>query len=212
MQQIYNSLNLFLLGHLPRQIDRFLDLGCGAGSLGARVRAQGAREVVGVNYDEVESNIAREALHRVEIRDLDRDDITDLGQFDLIACSHVLEHLKHPEKVLAQARSMLTPGGRLLVVLPNPLYWRNRYEFMAGRFRYEEFGIMDRTHLRFYDWQAAHELLQGHGFKVVYSEAQGAFPLSRKLPRALSKPLDRRALAAAPGLFGWQFLLSCEAA
>ena len=42
----------------------------------------------------------------------------DVGEFDLIVCTEVLEHVEDPVTVVGELRRVLKPGGRLLVTVP----------------------------------------------------------------------------------------------
>lgn len=203
---VYEAINHPVLRRVPRGARRVLDLGCGTGALGRELKARQACEVVGVTHSAEEAEAAAGRLDEVLVRDLDGLDPRGLGEFDCVVCSHVLEHLCQPEKLLASLRACLSPGGVLVVALPNALQWRQRFEFARGRFRYTDGGLMDRTHLRFYDWTTARGLLEAGGYVVLESEADGGFPLSRYMS-GVGRLLDTAALRLLPGMFGAQFIL-----
>lgn len=209
---IYQSINAAVLGCVPHGTGTLLDVGCGGGAFGAAVKARLAScAVTGVTYSEAEARLASQSLDHVAVADLNQFDPTPLGQFDCIVCSHVLEHLLQPQQVLSRLRACLNPGGHLVVALPNALFWKQRLQFLRGHFRYTDGGLMDRTHLRFFDWDTAEQLVREAGFVAVSRHADGGLPLSRLLGPVLGPAIDRWALARFPGLFGFQFVLSCEA-
>ena len=209
---IYQSINPAVFQRVPPATRRLLDIGCGGGVFGAAVKQALPCSVVGVTYSEAEADQARGQLDQVMVADLNGYDPAPLGEFDCIVCSHVLEHLHAPQQVLSRLRGCLAPGGRLVVALPNVLFWKQRLQFMAGRFRYTEGGLMDRTHVRFFDWHSAEQLVRDAGLTVVERSADGSFPLSRLLGSTLSAAIDRWMLRRFPGLFGFQFVLCCEVA
>jgi SAM-dependent methyltransferase len=179
--------------------------------MGEILQAQLGCSVVGVTADETEGLVARTRLSRVEIVDLNSFDLAALGRFDCVLCCHVLEHLYSPESVLTRLHACLHSGGSLVVALPNVLFWRQRWQFLRGRFRYSEGGIMDRTHIRFYDWRSAREMLSASGYIVERAAADGGFPLSRLLWQDARIAIDDISLRLFPGLFGWQFIFRCHA-
>lgn len=203
---IYGAVNLAVAARVPESARRVLDLGCGNGALGAHLKRRAGREVVGVTFSEEEAREARTRLDEVLVCDLEAFDAERLGRFDCIVCSHVLEHLTRPEELLRRLRGSLTKEGVLVVALPNALYWRQRFEFLRGRFEYTDGGLMDRTHYRFYDWRTARALLADCGYAESSREADGGFPLSRFVP-FVGRALDRAALRLGPGLFGVQFIM-----
>jgi SAM-dependent methyltransferase len=206
---IYEGVNHQVLTHMPRGVRSVLDVGCGAGELGRKIKEKMACRIVGITCSEAEAGMASQRLDEVLVRDLNDFDASEVGQFDCVICSHVLEHIYQPDQLLKRLSRSLAPGGTLIVALPNVLHWRQRLEFLMGRFKYTEGGLMDRTHYRFFDWATARELLTGSGYAIVEAEAHGAFPLSRFLSR-LGGRLDRAALKRFPGLFGFQFVFICN--
>jgi SAM-dependent methyltransferase len=207
----YGAVNGDVLARVPGGARRVLDVGCGTGELGRVVKQRLGCELVGLTHSRAEAEAATAHLDRVLVCDLNEFEPDGLGRFDCVICSHVLEHLYRPERLLRALGQNLAPGGVLVVALPNVLHWRQRLEFLRGRFRYEDGGLMDRTHYRFYDWATARALLAEGGFEVVGAEACGGFPLSR-YAAALGRRLDRAALRVSPGMFGTQFVFVCRAA
>jgi len=205
----YGALNRPVLDAIPTSVRGVLDLGCGTGSLGRAIKARQVVEVTGVTYSSTEAEMARRYLDRVIVTDLNTFSPTDLGRFDCIICSHILEHLYWPDHVLRAMVPLLEPGGRLFVALPNSLVWRQRVRFLRGEFRYTDGGLMDRTHFRFFDWTSARALVASAGFREISAYADGGFPLARYLPGA-GRLLSHAALRLAPGLFGWQFVVVAE--
>lgn len=208
---IYAAINEPVLLRLPKTVRRLLDLGCGTGALARRIKKQWACEIVGITFSNAEAAIAGDVIDNVFIRDLNDFDVNQIGQFDCIVGSHVLEHLYNPQRLLELLHNNLTSDGRLIIALPNVLHWRQRMHFLSGRFRYTDGGLMDRTHYRFYDWKTARDLLVDSGYTISERKACGTFPLSRFL-FGFGRILDSIALRVLPGLFGYQFLFVCRSA
>lgn len=204
---IYGSVNPPVFARIPRTARTLLDVGCGDGTLARVIRGEWPAAVSGITHSTEEAARARDVMESVLVTDLNRFDGAGLGQFDCVICSHVLEHLVDPWQLLRTLRPHMNPGGTLIVALPNLLFWRNRLAMLAGNFRYTDGGLMDRTHCKFFDWRTAAELVTQAGFTLVEQVADGSWPGSHFLG-PLRRPLDRIALGAAPGLFGWQFVLA----
>lgn len=210
LPHVYQSVNYSVLNKVPSQAVRVLDIGCGGGDLGAALKARSDCTVLGVTFSEPEAELASKRLDAVEIADLNQIDPAFLGQHDCIVCCHVLEHLHDPQRLLrALANDCLAPNGTLIVALPNVLHWKQRLDFLLGRFRYTDGGVMDRTHFHFYDWTTAAELMTEAGLRTVERSADGYFPLSR-LFGPLSRAVNQVAESEWPGLFGWQFVLCAK--
>jgi SAM-dependent methyltransferase len=203
----YGSVNPGVLSRVPSGCRRILDVGCGTGVLGSALK-QGhpERYVAGITHSELEAERARELLDEVIIADLETCEFRSLGEFDCVICSHVLEHLRNPADVLARLRAVLAVDGMILIALPNALYWRQRLQFLTGRFRYTEGGLMDTTHVVFFDWTTAQQLVVRAGLRLSACASEGGFPGSRFLGPA-GPVLDAVSLRWAPGLMGIQFVL-----
>ena len=207
---IYGSVNEAVLELVPLDAKSVLDVGCGDGTFGAALKRRGSCRVVGVTHSKEEAALARAVLDEVIEADLEHPLPGVDAQFDCIVCSHVLEHLRAPAASLRGLVRHLAPSGRVVIALPNVLYWRQRLEFLKGRFRYTNGGLMDRTHLVFFDWQTARNLVHDAGLVVSVAQSVGGFPGSRWLP-LVGPRIDRAATKVAPGVFGVQFVLVAKA-
>lgn len=209
---IYSAVNPPVLDRVPADARRVLDVGCGDGALGRAIKARRPTEVVGITRSAEEAARARTVLDAVVEEDIESADLTTLGSFDCIVCSHVLEHLREPARQLAHLRNNLARDGIVLIALPNVVHIRQRLAFLAGRFRYADGGTMDRTHFRFFDWTTARHLVDDAGLHLLEARAEGGFPGSRFLGPA-RPALDRAAVRISPGMFGVQFVLTaCDGA
>ena len=92
--------------------------------------------------------------------------------FDLILLPDVLEHLLEPKPVLNKLKNYLKHDGEIIVSMPNIRHYSaiNKI-FFKGDFRYEESGIFDYTHLRFYCRKNIKELLETSGYRVVKQQS-----------------------------------------
>ena len=194
---------------IPGDARIVLDVGCGAGDNARLLKARGMT-VDGITLSESEAELARGECRHVWLHNLETGLPGEIaGPYDAVLCSHVLEHICFPEKLLADIRRVLGPEGSLVVALPNMVYFKNRLRLLCGRIEYEEGGVMDNTHFRWYTFASARRLLERNGFERVLAQADGSFPLPglrRLLPPAWLAPFDRAAVAMLPGLLGHQLL------
>lgn len=196
-----------------RRENRVLDVGCSSGLLGARVRSLG-HHVTGVDYMEIPG--VRDALDDFVLADLDDGDLSKVeGTYDVILCGDVLEHLRQPGNLLEQAAAKLNPGGSILVSVPNFAHWYPRLRSALGLFDYDQRGILDSTHVRFFTKRSFEGLVRSKGLSVARRTATGLpFDVKNrggaprdKAPRpGLLRSLDRMLTTVRPQLFGYQLL------
>jgi SAM-dependent methyltransferase len=146
-----------------------LDIGCGRARLGYEIERLGYR-VSGIDNNPLACATARERISEVIEHDIMEfvglAKILEGRQFDWLMAADVLEHCSDPVTVLRFYRRFLKPNGRLIVSLPNVAVWDNRLRLLFGRFNYTDSGVMDRTHLRFFTFRTARELVIQSGFTV----------------------------------------------
>jgi 2-polyprenyl-3-methyl-5-hydroxy-6-metoxy-1,4-benzoquinol methylase len=93
------------------------DIGCGAGNLLKALRLKGF-EVAGIEPDP--ATVARVASDGIDVRAGTAEDLPAMGRrFDAITMSHVLEHCIDPGRALENAKTLLDPGGALIIEVPN---------------------------------------------------------------------------------------------
>lgn len=152
---------------------RVLDLGTGAGGLGAYLSADKACTVDGLTLNAAEAAAAGGAYRRLVVGNLEAPDWTgafDAQGYDVIVCADVLEHLREPAEVLRQCQGLLAPGGMLLVSVPNVAYAGMVAELMHGGWTYGPEGLLDASHLRFFTRRSFETLLHGEGWFLHAAE------------------------------------------
>jgi 2-polyprenyl-3-methyl-5-hydroxy-6-metoxy-1,4-benzoquinol methylase len=157
---------------VPASARRILDLGCSTGHLGATL-LRSDREVLGV---ELEPRLAAEARTRLTgVVECDLEALAssavpaELAEpFDCVIAADVLEHLRDPWSVVAWAADRLSPGGSLVVSVPNIRHLRTFWLLLVRRrWAYEPVGIFDRTHLRWFARANLPELLAGTDLQIT---------------------------------------------
>jgi SAM-dependent methyltransferase len=198
----------FIAGCSPKP--RVLDLGTGKGELAKRVRPY-CSFLAGIENDAIAAEQARPFFDHLEVADVRDVDRLFKEPFDLVVLGDILEHLPEPEIVLRKIHRLVKDRGRLLVSVPNVANVTVRLGLLFGRFNYQDKGILDRTHLRFYTRRTARKLLEEAGCVICRSEAT-PMPLELALPWLRGTPLipPIRVLTQIlaklfPALFGYQF-------
>jgi SAM-dependent methyltransferase len=110
---------------------RVLDVGCRYGAL-TRAYLEG-NEVVGMDVDR--EALAGAAKLGIEPLWADAGEPFPLEDesFDAVVVGELLEHLPFPDALIAEARRVLRPGGRLVGSVPNAFRLKSRLSFLVGR-------------------------------------------------------------------------------
>jgi 2-polyprenyl-3-methyl-5-hydroxy-6-metoxy-1,4-benzoquinol methylase len=155
---------------VPAEAREVLDVGCGAGALGAALKHE--RPAVKVRGIEPSENAER-AAHNLDsaIRGTAESGLPEgWPRPDCIIFADVLEHLVDPWAVLRQYRQSINEGGSLVVSLPNVRHGSVLFPLLKGDFDYADAGVLDRTHLRFFTPRTALKLLEDTGWRVEHAE------------------------------------------
>jgi SAM-dependent methyltransferase len=140
---------------------RVLELGPATGYMSRAFVNRGC-SVVGIETDAKMAERAAEVCERVIVGDLDDLDLeVELGEdrFDAIVAADVLEHLKDPLAALKRLRPFLKPGGSFVISVPNVAHGSVRLALLSGHFDYQDIGLLDSTHLRFFTRETLEQML-----------------------------------------------------
>lgn len=154
---------------------KILEVGAAYGETLYYLKQNGiACEAVGVDIFEDEKNKQNyKPLDRFIFGDIEKMELPEYNQhFDLILLPDVLEHLFEPKRVLETLKKYLKEDGKIIISMPNIRYYSALYKIVfKGDFKYEESGIFDYTHVRFYCRKNIQELLETSGYKVLKQES-----------------------------------------
>ncbi len=154
---------------LPPFAGRILEIGCGTGATLSFLKAAGRCSWVGgVELAPAAHAVAADHLDRTWCGNIETLELgLPEGDLDAVLCLDVLEHLTDPWSTVARLVSLLKPGGVLIASIPNIRYYKVALGLLLdGRWDYQDSGILDRTHLRFFVRATAVSLLTGNGLRV----------------------------------------------
>lgn len=149
---------------------RILDVGCATGYLGEALAARD-QLVWGLEMDPEAAEQARATgcYQQVVTGNLEEISLAKCfpeSSFDAVLFGDVLEHLVDPEQVLADARTLLDTAGFIVASIPNIAHASVRMSLVAGEFPYQEFGLLDHTHLRFFTLDSIKRMFERTGFTL----------------------------------------------
>jgi 2-polyprenyl-3-methyl-5-hydroxy-6-metoxy-1,4-benzoquinol methylase len=200
---------------------RILDLGSGPAIISAHLAANDSKEVTCVDA-------SSDSLAAARARGIDKTIVADLAdsawadqladeQFDVIILADVLEHLINPRQLVQTIadRRLLAPGGQLVISIPNAGHEAIVAELVRGRFTYQDTGLLDSTHLRFFTLDTLRALLESTGYFITQIERTHRTAEQTSLSvhdATLPTELRDRILQAAPEAQTYQFIVRAEPA
>ena len=170
-----------------------LDCGCGSGRVARGLVANGCR-MLGIELDADRTTKAKEIGLRVvhgSLTEAATWQEVNGETFDVVLFSHVVEHLVEAAEVLRTAVRYVKPGGRIVAAVPNVANWRTRLHLLSGRWDYQDWGILDRTHVVFFTLESVLEFFRSAGFDIVTINA-AIRPPGGSFPRRVMVRLLRR--------------------
>lgn len=168
-KEYYSNDRQEMLSFLPKKAKRILDVGCSDGSFASVVKKMNNAEVWGIEYMDKEAKKAEQRLDKVFSGPCENfiDDLPD-NYFDVIYFNDVLEHLVDPYMVLDKVKSKLADEGVVISSIPNirfhsvliPLIFNKKFE-------YQNFGVLDKTHLRFFTKKSIKNMYENLGYEII---------------------------------------------
>lgn len=154
---------------------KILEVGAAYGETLYYLKQNGiASEAVGVDiFEDVKNKQNYKPLDRFIFGDIEKIELPEYNHyFDLILLPDVLEHLFEPKSVLETLKKYLKEDGKIIVSMPNIRYYSALYKIVfKGDFKYEESGIFDYTHVRFYCRKNIQVLLETAGYTILKQES-----------------------------------------
>jgi SAM-dependent methyltransferase len=138
---------------IPLSARVVLDVGCGAGEVGAAYRRLNPNARL-LAIDRDLAMVAAASAHYDECAAADvQSDVLPFdvpAGIDCIVYSAILEHLPDPFAMLRRHAEALSPDGVMLICVSNVEHWSLTERLLRGTFDYAEAGLLDHRHLRWF--------------------------------------------------------------
>ncbi|MFO7745521.1 MAG: class I SAM-dependent methyltransferase [Psychroflexus sp.] len=158
-----------MLEFFPKNAKTVLEVGCGQGTFAKQIKDLYQTETWGIEYMESHAKEAQKVLDKVFIGQCEKfiDDLPD-NYFDVIYFNDVLEHLFDPYMVLEKMKQKLTEKGKIISSLPNIRYHSAlKMLILKKDWKYEDSGVLDHTHIRFFTKKSIERMYKNLGFKII---------------------------------------------
>lgn len=145
--------------YLPAK-NRVLDIGCDVGYLLEFAKADGFKELYGIELVEEAAAEAEKKLGAIVSREFYEEVDFPGSHFDLITLVHVVDHLVDPMITLKRSFTQLREGGIILAVVHNV---QTAMSFLLGE-RYPPFNLY---HHYFFSKKTLQKLFEAAGYEVI---------------------------------------------
>ena len=168
MPSYYKNIRKDILSIVPSDAKNILEIGCAAGMTGNELKKKSGVYVAGVELDHNAAIEAKSLLDDVIEGDIEDIDLPYKNEtFDCLLFADILEHLKDPLTVLKKTSKLLKPTGTLIASIPNVQYLGVVSQLIEGNWTYQDEGILDRTHLRFFTYHEIEKLFTDAGYEII---------------------------------------------
>jgi SAM-dependent methyltransferase len=160
-----------LLEFVPATCRKLIEVGCSSGALAREYKKinPGCR-YLGVEIDPDYAQLAGRYCDEVFMMNIEaasEEFNVSSSDADCWIFGDSLEHLVDPWRVLAKIRQGLTSDGCVVACIPNVQHWSVQARLCCGDFRYQDAGLLDRTHLRWFTRLTIIEMFQSAGFRIA---------------------------------------------
>jgi 2-polyprenyl-3-methyl-5-hydroxy-6-metoxy-1,4-benzoquinol methylase len=163
----YDNDRVDMLPLVPTGVRCALDVGCSTGGFVRLLKGAGVETVWGIEPDPTAATRAGDVADHVVTGHFPDDLPPTAPCFDLVVFNDVLEHMVDPWACLARTRELLRAGGTVIASVPNIRSLEVLYQLVVrGRFDYQQTGVLDATHLRFFTRATMIEMFEGAGYDV----------------------------------------------
>ncbi|MCP3712734.1 class I SAM-dependent methyltransferase [Paraburkholderia sp. CNPSo 3274] len=173
---VHQNHNPDLLKLMPSGARRVVEVGCSSGALAREYKKSNpAVHYTGIEIVPAYAEMAREHCDRVTDVDIERVPIEQLRtdfEADCWVFGDVLEHLYDPWALLKKLRESIGRGGCVVACIPNAQHWSVQARLSIGDFRYQDSGLFDRTHIRWFSRVTMLEMFRNAGFVVDAGKAR----------------------------------------
>jgi O-antigen biosynthesis protein len=219
------NFNPHLLDVCRQPPKRLLDVGCASGVLGKFVKDKFGAYVAGIEPNRAASDAAKAHLDKVLFGKFEDFDLVaegiPLGSLDTIVAADVLEHMYDPWHTMVNLKKFMTPEGQFIVSVPNTRHIHLLAQLVdGGTWKYEERGLLDITHIRFFTLKEITNLLAETGYLVervayfldpsfeeFYNSAKDQPQINVKVGRLALEGVTQQELTE---LCTWQFFIRAK--
>ncbi len=150
---------------------RVLEIGAGPGSITKHLIRKNGCDVVAVEIEPTAIEKLKKICQNVYQLDLNdsswADKLSGEEKFDVVIAADVLEHTYNPLQTLKSMKSLLREGGEIILSLPHVGHNAIIACIMNEDFEYRDWGLLDRTHIRFFGIKNINHIHDKAGLSII---------------------------------------------
>jgi 2-polyprenyl-3-methyl-5-hydroxy-6-metoxy-1,4-benzoquinol methylase len=188
---------------------RIIDFGCYRGEL---LNTLGNLLPGSVLFGSDIENLIKQTNEKINFLKIDLNDVNQLerleqNKFDVLILADILEHILNPLDILREMHKFRTEKSNVFLSIPNSGHWYFRLKVLFGKFDYEENGLFDKTHIRFFTLKTIRELILKSNFEIIdlgYSSIPWENITKIKILRKSLSRIERLLIKIRPEIFAYQ--------
>lgn len=170
---------------------RVMEIGAGPGSITKLLTSTLNCRVTALEIDsEAIKRLAPfcERVYQIDLNDIHWPEKVEHGdRFEVIVAADVLEHVYDPLYVLNAMKGFLDEEGCMVISIPHACHSVVHACLLDEDFAYGDFGLLDRTHIRFFGIKNIQKLFEDADMKIIHAEFVVRKPEHTEFARQWSK-------------------------
>ena len=168
--------NVDVLQYMRPDYRLVVEIGSSSGVLARAYREiNPSCEYIGVEIDAEYAEASKQFCTEVILANVERLDdalFSNLAKADCWVFADALEHLYDPWALLEKIKLFSVTAPEIIVCIPNAQYWGLQSTLNSGRFFYQDSGLLDRTHIRWFTRITLLDMFNNAGFDVLEMKAR----------------------------------------
>ena len=166
-----NIYNADVYSSIPLNAKKIIEIGTGSGALARQVILNNPNvKYIGVEIFDSYYEVSSKICSKMYLEDMEIASGELMREFidaDVVILADVLEHFKNPWRVLSRIKEWASENLMLISCIPNIQHWSVQMDVLAGNFNYQETGLLDKTHLRFFTRKSIIEMFDSTGYNII---------------------------------------------